>query len=178
VEILRALAQAGLSADALEAAERLEVIAFVGDRVEFRHPLVRSAVLAFCYPQLPALRQQWYAIAPQTATSIRTQWPLLNPGQRAAMLRLWAMDLPYMSWMVDPVLAEASPRNQAVQRSQIDDLRTTAKPPALTDAEAIDALNREMQNNINPQNLATQMTANTLNLMDVMSGRDPSWTVR
>jgi hypothetical protein len=42
-EISRALAQAGLSPGALEPAERDGVIAPGGERIEFRHPLVRSA---------------------------------------------------------------------------------------------------------------------------------------
>ena len=42
-EIARALAQAGLSRDALEPAERAGVIILGGERIEFRHPLVRSA---------------------------------------------------------------------------------------------------------------------------------------
>jgi DNA-binding CsgD family transcriptional regulator len=42
-EIARALVRAGLRPNALEAAERNGVIAYVGERIEFRHPLVRSA---------------------------------------------------------------------------------------------------------------------------------------
>jgi DNA-binding CsgD family transcriptional regulator len=42
-EITRALTQAGLSLSALEPAERDGVITLGGERVEFRHPLVRSA---------------------------------------------------------------------------------------------------------------------------------------
>jgi DNA-binding CsgD family transcriptional regulator len=42
-EIARALAQAGLSSHALEPAERYRVIILGGERIEFRHPLVRSA---------------------------------------------------------------------------------------------------------------------------------------
>ena len=42
-EIARALTQAGLNPDALEPAEREGVITLGGERIEFRHPLVRSA---------------------------------------------------------------------------------------------------------------------------------------
>jgi ATP/maltotriose-dependent transcriptional regulator MalT len=42
-EIAQALTQAGLSPDALEPAERDGVITLGGERIEFRHPLVRSA---------------------------------------------------------------------------------------------------------------------------------------
>jgi hypothetical protein len=128
------------------------------------------AHLGYWYPQLPPLAQQWYANAPFVLASIRAQWPLLNATQRAATIQMWAMDLPFMLSMVDPVLAQA----QAVemedsQRSQLEDLRATASPSAMTDAEAISALNRERQNAVNLQNFATQMTANTLNLMNAIN---------
>jgi hypothetical protein len=42
-EILQAMTQAGLSPNSLEPAERKRVIELVGDRIEFRHPLIRSA---------------------------------------------------------------------------------------------------------------------------------------
>jgi hypothetical protein len=126
--------------------------------------------LAYCYPQFPPMTQRWYANAPQMLASIRAQWPLLNPGQRVAMQQRWAMDLPYMLWMVDPVLAEAQAvEMQETQRSQLDELRATARPRAMTDAEAINELNRGMQNATNFQNYATQMTANTLDLMSAIN---------
>jgi hypothetical protein len=109
--------------------------------------------LALWYPQLPVMTQQWYANAPHMLTSIRLYWPLLDPGQRAAMLQQWAMDLPHMLWMIDPVLAEAQAvETQDSQRSQLDDLRSNATtPPELTDEEAINQLNRGMQNATNLQ---------------------------
>jgi hypothetical protein len=124
------------------------------------------AHLAYWYPQLPPLTQQWYANAPLLLASIRARWPLLYPGQRAATLQMWAMDLPHMLWMVDPVLAEAQEREMdQSQRSQLDDLRAAARQPAMTEADAVNALNRERENTTNLQNFATQMTANTLDLM-------------
>jgi hypothetical protein len=126
--------------------------------------------LAYWYPQLPPMTQHWYANAPQILASIRAQWPLLNPGQRAATLQMWAMNLPYMLWMVDPVLAEAQAAEmQDTQRSQLDEWRATATPRDMTDADAINELNRGMQNATNFQNYATQMTANTLDLMSAIN---------
>jgi hypothetical protein len=126
--------------------------------------------LAYWYPQLPPMTQRWYANAPQLLASIRVQWPLLNPAQRTAMLEMWAMDLPYMLWMVDPVLAEAQAvEMQETQRSQLDGLRATAKPPAMTEAEAINALDRERQNLVSLQNFSTQMTQSTLDLMSAIN---------
>ena len=128
------------------------------------------AHLAYWYPQLPPLAQQWYANAPLVLASIHAQWPLLNAAQHAATIQMWAIDLPFMLSMVDPVLAQAQAvEMQESQRSQLDDLRATARPPAMTDAEAISALNRERQNAVNLQNFATQMTANTLNLMNAIN---------
>jgi hypothetical protein len=128
------------------------------------------AHLAYWYPQLPPLAQQWYAKAPFVLASIHAQWPLLNAAQRSATIQMWAMDLPFMLSMVDPVLAQAQAvEMQDGQRSQPDDLRSTARPHAMTDADAISALDRERQNAVSLQNLATQMTANTLNLMNAIN---------
>jgi hypothetical protein len=172
-----------LTQDAADAA--LDAIDFIASAVRgfdaidvtnIVRPIWR-AHLAFWYPQLPAMTQQWYSNAPQMLASIQLYWPLLDPGQRAAMLQQWAMNLPYMLWMIDPVLAEAQAvEMQDSQRSQLDDLRGTATPPPeITDEEAINELNREMQNATNLQNFAAHMTANTLNQMNVMSGRGSSW---
>ena len=104
--------------------------------------------------------------------SIRAQWPLLDPSQRSAILQQWTMEL-QMLWMVDPVLAEAQAQEmQQAQRSQFEELRQMAargRSAALTEAQAIDELNRRQQSAINLQNFSTQMTANTLHLMAAMS---------
>jgi uncharacterized protein YcbX len=114
--------------------------------------------------------------------AIRAQWPLLDPSQRGAILQQWTTELPQMLWMVDPVLAEAQALEmQQVQRSQFEELRQMAargRPAALTEAQAIDELNRRRQSAINLQNFSTQMTANTLNLMAAMSGRSGGWSAR
>ena len=139
-------------------------------------PIWRSH-LAYWFPQLPPPAQQWYANAPQVLASIRAQWPLLDPWRRAATLQQWALDLPHMLWMVDPVLAQAQTMEmQAAQRTQLGELRSRATPPALTEAEAINKLKSNMQNAVQLQNFATRMTANTLNLMGAMSGRGSRWS--
>jgi hypothetical protein len=140
------------------------------------------AHLAYWYPQLPPVTQQWYANAPQMLASMRAQWPLLDPWRRSALLQQWTMELPQMLWMVDPVLAQAQAiEMQETHRSQLAELRQTAKagqPAALTEAQAINELNRGAQTAIDLQNFSTQMTANTLNLMAAMSGRSGGWSSR
>jgi hypothetical protein len=42
--VMRADAQLGVAADALDAAELAGLVTVRGDKLEFRHPLVRSAV--------------------------------------------------------------------------------------------------------------------------------------
>lgn len=75
--------------------------------------------LASWYPQLPPVTREWYAQAETINLSLRTQWPLLNPMQRAMLLQQWSMELPQMLWLLEPVLAEA--RVTDVQRREILD---------------------------------------------------------
>jgi hypothetical protein len=75
--------------------------------------------LAQWYPQLPPATREWYAKAETINLSLRTQWPLLDPMQRAMLLQQWSMELPQMLWLLEPVLAEA--RVVDVQRREILD---------------------------------------------------------
>jgi hypothetical protein len=127
--------------------------------------------LSYWYPQLPPVAQYWYAHAPQSLASIRAQWPLLNPAERATVVQMWAMNLPGMLWLVDPVLAEAQATEMdEAQLKQLDDMRGAAKPPEdMASAEAINELNRGMNNAIQMQNLTTTMVGNTLSLMSAMN---------
>jgi hypothetical protein len=138
--------------------------------------------LAYWFPQLHPEAQQWYANALQMLAFIHTQWPQLNPYQRGAVLQQWTMELPQMLWMIDPVLAQAQAIEMAeIQRSRLADLRQRAaagQPSTRCSAQAIDELNRGMQNAVSLQNFSTQMTANTLNLMNAVSGRLSGWRTR
>jgi hypothetical protein len=138
--------------------------------------------LAYWFPQLHPVAQQWYANAPQVLAFIHTQWPQLDSGQRAAVLQQWAIALPQMLWLVDPVLAQAQAiEMEEAHRSSLAELRQQAaagQPPTLTSAQAINELNRGMENAVHLQNFSTMMTANTLNLMNAMSGRASGWTTR
>ena len=163
-------------------------------------PLWRTH-LASCYPQLPPPTQLWYANASQMLASIRAQWPLLDPWRRSALLQQWAIDLPHMLWMVDPVLAQAQAiEMQQAHRLQLEELRRMAdngrlaqverpapversaqvERPARIDqsAHAKNELNRGMQSAIGFQNFTTQMTASTLNLTRAMSGGRAGWSAR
>ncbi len=168
-----------LTQDAADAA--LDAIDFIAaavrgfdaiDVTNIVRPIWRSH-LAYWFPQLPPVTQQWYANAPQMLASIRAQWPLLDPWHRNALLQQWAMELPQMLWMVDPVLAEA----QAVEmrqahRTQLDEMRQQASQgrPAADDqsTQAINELNRRANMAVNLQNFSTLMTANTINRMRSM----------
>jgi hypothetical protein len=97
-------------------------------------------------------------------------------------LQQWAIALPQMLWLVDPVLAQAQAiEMEEAHRSSLAELRQQAaagQPPTLTSAQAINELNRGMENAVHLQNFSTMMTANTLNLMNAMSGRASGWTTR
>jgi hypothetical protein len=126
--------------------------------------------IAYWYPQLPVVTRQWYANAPQMLAAIRAQWPLLDPWSRSVLLQQWAMELPQMLWMVDPVLAEAQAvEMQQAHRQQLDQLRQQASRgrPSAAEAEghAINELNRRAAVSVNLQNFGTQMTASTIDLM-------------
>ena len=117
-QIILAQGQFPLTQEAADAA--LDAIDFIAaavrgydaiDVTNIVRPIWR-AHLAYWYPQLPPVTQQWYANAPQMLASIRAQWPLLDPSQRGAILQQWTMELPQMLWMVDPVPGRSSsPRN-------------------------------------------------------------------
>ena len=94
-EIARALTQAGLSPDALEPAERDGVITLGGERIEFRHPLVRSAAY---HLHDPAERRAAHrALAAAADAGERAAWHLAaasaGPDEKvAALLETSAMD--------------------------------------------------------------------------------------
>jgi hypothetical protein len=58
---------------------------------------------------------------------------------------------------------------QPAQPSQTDDWRAYAGKTLLSELEAIDKLNNEMENAIQFQNFATEVTASTLNLAAALS---------
>jgi hypothetical protein len=136
-------------------------------------PLWR-AHLASLYSQLPPETRQWYVNAPLLLVELSTQWPLLNPWQRASILQQWAFDLPQMLWMVEPVLAQAHALEmQESTRAQIANLRHQASQarPADGGAAAMDELSRRAHAANNLANFSTQMNASTMTLMRAMSGR-------
>jgi DNA-binding CsgD family transcriptional regulator len=90
VEILRALARAGLCANALEPAERLEVITFTGERIDFRHPLVRSAAYHLHDPVERRVAHRALAMAVRAGAIERAAWHLAaastGPDEEVAAL--------------------------------------------------------------------------------------------
>jgi DNA-binding CsgD family transcriptional regulator len=90
VEIVRALAHAGLHANALEPAERLEVITFAGERIDFRHPLVRSAAYHSHDPVERRLAHRALATGVRAGAIERAAWHLAaastGPDEEVAAL--------------------------------------------------------------------------------------------
>jgi len=89
-EIARALAQAGLSRYALEPAERNGVITLGGERIEFRHPLVRSAAYHLHDPAERRAAHRALAAALGTGADERAAWHLAaasaGPDEEVAAL--------------------------------------------------------------------------------------------
>ena len=89
-EVARALAQAGLSPDALEPAERDGVIILGGERIEFRHPLVRSAAYHLRGPAERRAAHRALAAASGAGAGERAAWHLAaacaGPDEEVAAL--------------------------------------------------------------------------------------------
>jgi DNA-binding CsgD family transcriptional regulator len=75
-EIVRAIAEAGLGPSALEPAERVGVIALTGERLEFRHPLVRSAAYHLHDPVERRSAHRALAAAVDSGAAERAAWHL------------------------------------------------------------------------------------------------------
>jgi hypothetical protein len=128
-----------LTSDAADAA--LDAIDFIAaavrgvDLIDVT-PIVRPlwhTHLATWYPYLPPPTRAWYASAPIILQSIRGQWPLLNPWQRAQILQQWTFELPQMLAMLDPVLAQAqSIAMSQAAAAQVADLRQQATSSPIT----------------------------------------------
>ena len=133
--------------------------------------------LAFYYPQLPEESRLWYANAPHLLAGLSAMWPLLTPLQRQPYVQLWAMQLPYMLWMVDPVLAQAQAiEMQQAQQAQLEWMRQQAtqwQPQSDEDAQlqAIDAFARRSQMTASFQNYSTAMANSTIDLMRAFNRR-------
>lgn len=75
-------------------------------------PAVREAWrahLAAYYPMLAPVDRFWFANAPFTLAAIQTGWAQLNEVQQNMYRQAWAMSLPAMMQLVDPVLQAADP---------------------------------------------------------------------
>jgi DNA-binding CsgD family transcriptional regulator len=89
-EISGALIRAGLTREALEPAERVGVLSFAGDRVEFRHPLLRSAAYHLHDPVERRMAHRALAAALVDGATERAAWHLaaatVGPDEEAAAL--------------------------------------------------------------------------------------------
>jgi hypothetical protein len=171
-----------LTADAADAA--LDAIDFIAaavrgydaiDVTSVVRPIWR-AHLAYWYPQLPPQTRLWYANAPEMLASIRMSWPLLDPYRRQMLLQQWSMELPYMLWMVDPVLAEAENETmELAQQQQLAYLRQQAQQaqPAAVDpqVQAAQMMARKSAMTASFESYSTAMTNSTINLMRAINRR-------
>jgi hypothetical protein len=129
------------------------------------------AHLAYYYLSLPFEMRNWYANAPYMLASINAQWPLLDPMQRNMFLQQWSVELPYMLWMLDPVLAEAQSLDlHPDTRARIDVTRQQAAPAPDNSGAAINELNRQSQIASSLGRFNTTQTFNTITLMHSMNG--------
>ncbi len=174
--------QPPLTQEAADAA--LDVIHFIAtavwgvDAIEVTNvvrPLWRTH-LASWFPSLPMETQYWYANAPMTLASINSQWQLLNPWQRGALIQQWAVELPSMLWMLEPVLAQAhAAETQEHVRGRIADWRQQASQgqqvSGLSSEEAIQELQRRSHQAAQLSNFGTTMANSTINLMHAMNRR-------
>jgi DNA-binding CsgD family transcriptional regulator len=89
-DILEAMTQAGLGPDALEPAERTGVIDLAGDRIEFRHPLIRSAAYHLHDPVEQRAAHRALAAALGSGADERAAWHLAaataGPDEQVAAL--------------------------------------------------------------------------------------------
>lgn len=138
-------------------------------------PLWRTHLAAW-YPHLPPITREWYTNAPVMLATLRTQWPLLDPWRRAALLQQWSVELPQMLWMLDPVLAQAqaietnqnTAANLAAMRQQAAEGRSA---PAESEAQALDELSRRGRMTQMLQDHSTMMTNLTIGMMRSINSR-------
>jgi DNA-binding CsgD family transcriptional regulator len=90
VEIGRALSEAGVRTDALEPAERARVVAFADERIEFRHPLLRSVAYHLSDPVERRAAHRALAAALGGDSAERAAWQLAaataGPDEEVAAL--------------------------------------------------------------------------------------------
>ena len=142
---------------------------------EALRPLWRTH-LASWYPRLPFVTRQWYVNAPLMLATVRGQWPLLAPWQRAGLLQQWSVELPQMLWMLEPVLAQAhaieTRQHVAEQLAAMRQQARHAQPaaaPAASEASAIEQLNNHAVMTEMLRGYSIQMTDATIGLMRSMN---------
>jgi hypothetical protein len=132
-------------------------------------PLWRTH-LAQYYPTLPFEMRNWYANTPAILADISMHWNLIDPMQRNMILQQWSVELPYMLWMLDPVLAEA--QNLELHRdtrARIEATRQQAAPTYNSSQAAMNQLDTRAAQATRLAGFNVNMTANTINLMRAMS---------
>ncbi|HVD50017.1 MAG TPA: hypothetical protein VNB50_08375 [Gaiellaceae bacterium] len=135
-------------------------------------PAVRQAWrahLASYYPYLAPVDRFWFANAPFTLAAIQTGWAQLDPQQQGMYKQAWAMSLPAMLQLVDPVLqAQQAPPQAAFGAGSVAD-HVLGQPQPTAQLSDENAAQEELYNHsVNLQlltNMSTVGANNTIGLM-------------
>ena len=142
---------------ALDAIDMIAAIVRGVDSIDVTNtvrPLWRQHLAAW-YPHLPPVTRAWYANAPAMLARLRSQWPLLQPAQQAMVVQQWAVELPQMLWMLEPVLAQA----QTIE----------ARATVTSETQVTDAYARQQAIVDSLANHSTRMANVTTSLMNSMT---------
>lgn len=164
-----------LTAAAADAA--LDVIDFMAaqvrgvDEIDVT-PAVREAWrvhLASYYPLLAPVDRFWFANAPFTLAAIQTGWAQLSDQQQGMYRQAWAMSLPAMLQLVDPVLqAQQAVPPETLGAGSVAE-HVVAQQPAAAPLDAETAAQADLyQHQVNLQlltNMSTIGANNTIGLM-------------
>jgi hypothetical protein len=139
------------------------------------------AHLATYYPMLAPVDRFWFANAPANLSAIQANWQLLPQFQRDLYRQAWAMALPQLLQLVDPVLQAAGATPPAVLETAASEVlnkrfaeqqeRQQAAAKVSEQALAQQQLDNHMANARQFQRFSNTMTDLTINLMRAMSGR-------
>jgi hypothetical protein len=133
-------------------------------------PAVRDAWrahLASYYPLLAPVDRFWFANAPFTLAAIQTGWAQLDAQQQQMYKQAWAMSLPAMLQLVDPVLHQQPAAPDVLGAGSVAQHVVPSQPVGTVDAET--AAQAELYNHsVNLQQLTNMSTIGANNTIGLM----------